>query len=127
MIHKTASIKPTKVTKEDIELADEISLVTAIKEAVNTFGQALHEEFNALEEVSSSGNAVAAYKQILSSYEFLSNCLNDLQANLLVGLGDIEPEDAKELSDPTVIATAGTMDAALESTEPTVEIHSEEK
>lgn len=122
-MHKTASIKPTKVTKEDIELADEISLVNAIKEAVNTFGQALHEEFGTMEEVSSSGNAVAAYKQILSSYEFLSNSLNDLGANLLVGLGEIDPEDAKELSDPTVAEIAGTMDAALtESPEPTVEI-----
>lgn len=113
MMRKTASIKPTKVTLEDIELADEISLVASIKEAVGTFITLFDEEFNGLETIADSGNAVAVYKQIISAREALRENVNFLQARLLVGLGDIEPEDAKELSDPAAAQTAGTMDAAL--------------
>jgi hypothetical protein len=127
MIHKVASIKPTKVTKEDIELADEISLVTSIKDAVGHLTAQLENEFALIEGEAESGTPVATYKQILSSRAVLREAVNALAAGLLVGLGDIEPADAKELSDPEVAKTAGTMDAALENfKEPTVEIPSEE-
>jgi hypothetical protein len=119
-------MKPAKVSKEDMELADEIGLVTAIKEAVEIFSAALTDEFFAMEAAANTGHPVAVYKQILAARQKLAEGLTELQATLLVRLGDIEPEDAQELSSPDAAQTAGTMDAALESKEPVVEIHAEE-
>ncbi len=115
------AIKPTKVTKEDLELADEISRVTAIKELVASYLEELVMEFQTLESISETANPVATYKAVLSSRDALLESAHILQAQLLPVLGEIDGEDAMELSDPNKQETAGTMDAAFTESDTKIE------
>jgi hypothetical protein len=119
-------LKPTKVSKEDLELADEISRVTTIKELVADFILCLDKSFGELQDGAEKDNPVIVYKNIVAARQELIGSAQLLQAQLLTTLGELDGEDALGLSNPEVAQTAGTMDAALESTDQVVEIHVEE-
>jgi hypothetical protein len=80
-------IKPTKVTKEDVELADEISHVVTIKGLVSAFTSYVEAEFEDLIYSAETGNPVKVYKHLLASQTILLTEAQSLQRKLLEVLG----------------------------------------
>ena len=114
----TDKVKPTKVTMEDVELADEIVRVTAIKELVSNFTADLAGAFVDLIAIAEGANPVATYKAVGETESKVMLDTQILQSNLLEVLGRVDVEDAHELADPesgigTNIKDANELDAAL--------------
>jgi hypothetical protein len=94
--------KPTKVTIDDIELAEELSRITTIKGLLEGFSSVLTEHFAELSDVSFRGNPVATHFSIQDKWDVLETSLQFLQADLLKELGQVEEEDAHTLADPLI-------------------------
>jgi hypothetical protein len=90
--------KPTKVTKEDIELADELGRVGTIKSLLDAFGAMLTEQFAGLADVSYRGNPVATHYAILDAQDVLETASVTLQAELLRTLCQVEEGDVEVLT-----------------------------
>jgi hypothetical protein len=90
--------KPTKVTKDDIELAEELSRITTIKSLLDTFSDFLTHQFAEIIETSYQGNSVATHFTICDKREEIEDAAQLLQAELLSVLGEIDEEDAHELA-----------------------------
>lgn len=94
-------MKPTKVTLDDIDLANEISVVTTIKSLLDEFRDTMDEHFNGLlGQAEDTNNPVALYLAIRYSGDTLAEAAQNLQAKLLETLGQMDDEDAHILADP---------------------------
>jgi hypothetical protein len=93
--------KPTKVTKDDIELAQELERITTIKGLLDDFRVELKGAFESLAEVAHTGNnPVTTYLEIFNTQDALESSLQFLQAQLLQELGQVDEEDAHALAEP---------------------------
>jgi hypothetical protein len=123
-------MKPTKVTLDDIELANEISVVTTIKSLLDEFRAVLDEHFNALlDQAESSNNPVALYNSIRFSGDALGESAQNLQAKLLETLGQMDDEDAHAVADPEAeisvnVFKSEEIDETLTSKEDEIDISS---
>lgn len=127
-IRKTASVKtkPTKVTIEDVELANEISQVTTIKELLTKFSGETKEIFEALIVLAEKANPVHTYQSITGAQVIVNHRIQVLQADLITSLSQIDEEEAHELSDPESsinidLVDADQLDAEMAETEATPE------
>lgn len=93
--------KPTKVTKDDIELADELSRITTIKSYLDDFSAHLSAQFAELVSRSYQGNAVATHFEILDKQDALETGVTLLQTDLLRVLGEVEQADAEFIAETT--------------------------
>jgi hypothetical protein len=94
-------VKPTKVTLDDIDLANEISVVTTIKSLLDDFRDTMNGHFcGILDQAESTNNPVALYLAIQYSSETLGTEVQNLQVKLLEALGQVNEEDAHVLADP---------------------------
>jgi len=92
--------KPTKVTKDDLELAAELSRITTIRGLLDGFRVALLEGFATLKEIAETGNnPVLTFLEIGNTRDSLETSLQFLQAELLRELGQVDEEDAHALAD----------------------------
>lgn len=91
-------MKPTKVTKDDIELADELSRITTIKGLLERFSSILTQSFADLSDTSFYGNPVATHIAIQDKWDTLEGQLQLLAAALLEELGQVEEADAREIA-----------------------------
>ena len=93
--------KPTKVTKDDLELAAELERITTIRGLLDSFRVELTEAFEALIDVAETGNnPVTTYLEAFNTRDSLATSLQFLQAELLRELGQVDEEDAHALADP---------------------------
>lgn len=94
------AIKPTKVTKDDLELADEISRVTTIKSILDGFTEAMTVHFDDLRAIAETSNPVQTYLAIVDKQDVLVTAAQYVQAQLLEILGQVDGDVAHELAAP---------------------------
>jgi hypothetical protein len=111
--------KPTKVTKEDIELAEELSRITTIKSLLDNFGETVGSIFSELTITAEQSNPVVTYLNVLNAHDAIQTSLQLVQVELLHILGEIGEEDAHVLAaevtteEVAVEAEPGEIDEAL--------------
>jgi len=116
--------KLTKVTKDDLDLADEISLVTTIKSHLDEFSQVLLDEFEQLTHIATASNPVETYLSILNIQDVLLTSFHNIGAKLIETLGQMDAEDAHQLVNPDTLELAKVMstEIVLDTEEPQLEI-----
>lgn len=93
--------KPTKVTKEDLELAAELNRITTIKTLLDQFSETLTSTFVELIDNALVANPVRTFIAIEDAQQYLEGQITRTQTSLLTVLGHVDEDEAHEIATAT--------------------------